>query len=173
MPPTSRDVGKFFFGCPLNNLEGKVPEVDSPVGIMLRCPVEPDRSFCGRFLFIVGASIVAERMAAADDALQAVGPQIGMPVSVACVSKNGIRSFWRQPPSARRGRGSGGRNRRNRPFEVGENLSDACFSGWPLSLFLFLVSSFEYRIAVVDDSIFGFGDGVTVGSTGSGKPENA
>ena len=32
MPPTSRDVGKFFFGCPLNNLEGKVPEVDSPVG---------------------------------------------------------------------------------------------------------------------------------------------
>lgn len=28
-----------FFGCPLNNLEGKVPEVDSPVGIMLRCPV--------------------------------------------------------------------------------------------------------------------------------------
>ena len=104
-------------------------------------------------------------MAAADDALQAVGPQIGMPVSVACVSKTGIRSFWRLL--------SFGRNRRNRPFEVGENLSDAYFSGWPLSLFLFLVSSFEYRIAVVDDSIFGFGDGVTVGSTGSGKPENA
>lgn len=109
-------------------------------------------------------------MAAADDALQAVGPQIGMPVSVACVSKNGIRSFWRQPPSSRRRLLSFGRNR---PFEVGENLSDAYFSGWPLSLFLFLVSSFEYRIAVVDDSIFGFGDGVTVGSTGSGKPENA
>lgn len=96
-------------------------------------------------------------MAAADDALQAVGPQIGMPVSVACVSKNGIRSFWRQPPSSRRrllSFGRNRRNRRNRPFEVGENLSDAYFSGWPLSLFLFLVSSFEYRIAVVDDSIF-------------------
>ena len=141
MPPTSRDVGKFFFGCPLNNLAGKVPEVDSPVGIMLRCPVEPDRSFCGRFLFIVGASIVAERIAAVNGALQAVGPQIGMPVSVACVSKNGIRSFWRQPPSSRRRLLLFGRNR---PFEVGENLSDAYFSGWPLSLFLFLVSSFEY-----------------------------